>query len=239
LLGATPKQLRGWGYDVTTVANVDDRISACVGLVFQARTQCWAELDRYLSEEVAVTVPLLTEMQTTIRSERVTDFAVDQSAGFPIASLDRLVVPPGSVDVPAPEPIGPIPPIPAGTYEMVVTPGDVREAVPDASDDDVGRNTGPWRLTLDGAGGWYIVQWPAIPDRPWGIAGTYSAEGPGTVVFRTEASEFDLFDGSLLSWELEGANLRFTMEDCRTDDPYFCAFLGLQWTSQVYRRVDL
>lgn len=237
LIGASPKQLQEWGYRTRTVPNVDDRLQTCLGLAFQAQTQCWAEFDRYLTEEIVPMVPLIVEVQTTVVSDRVTTYSVDQSASVPIASLDQLVVPPGRVEVAQPPPAGPVPDIPAGSYEMTVTRDDVLEAVPDASAEDIGYNSGTTTLELDGAGGWYLVQRTPKPDSPFVVAGTYSEEEPGTVVFRIEANQDNAFEGSLLGWRMAGDDLRLTMRDCRTDDEVFCDFLDLNWTAHEWRRV--
>ena len=58
LLGATPRQLRGWGYSVTSVPSVEDRLGACAARWGSAQTECWAELDQYLMTEVVPWVPL-------------------------------------------------------------------------------------------------------------------------------------------------------------------------------------
>ena len=237
LVGASPKQLEGWGYPTRSVPSVDDRLRTCLGLAFQAQTQCWAELDRYLTQEVVPMVPLGVEVQTTVVSDRVAEFSFDQSASVPIAALDQVVVPPGEVSVPTPAPDGAVPDIPAGTYAMTVSERDVVRAIPDASPKDIGYNTGSQTLVVDGRGGWYVVQWTPKPDTPFVASGTYASDGPSQVVFRAEASAENAFDGSLLAWELIGDDLRLTMQDCRTDDEFFCQFLGVFWTAHPWRRV--
>lgn len=237
LIGASPRQLNDWGYRTRSVPNVDDRLRTCLGLAFQAQTQCWAELDRYLTEEVVAMVPLLVEIQTSVVSDRVETYWVDASASVPIAALDQLVVPPDPVDVPSPSPDGPVPDIPAGTYEMTVTRDDVLAKIPDATPEDIGYNTGPLLLVLDGEGGWYLAGRTPRPDSLFVNVGTYSAQGPSTVVLRTEANEDNAFKGPLLGWRLLGDDLRLSMRDCRTDDEVFCAFLGVNWTAHEWRRV--
>src|SRR4029077_4819221 len=68
LLGASAKQLEEWGYDVRSVPDLDGRLRPCLGLTFQAQTQCWAELDRYITEEIVPMVPLIVEDQTAVLS---------------------------------------------------------------------------------------------------------------------------------------------------------------------------
>ncbi len=236
-IGATPERLKEWGFRVRSVPNVDDQLRTCLGLAFQAQTQCWAEFDRYLTEEIVPMVPLFIELQTTVVSDRVLTYWVDASAGIPIAALEQVVVPPDPVDVTVPSPVGPVPDIPAGTYEMTVRRSDVLDAIPDASKEEIGYETGPQTLVLDGAGGWYLIRRTPSPDSPFVAAGTYSSEGGSTVVLRQEANEFSAFDGSLLRWRTVGDDLRLTMVDCRTDDEIFCGFLGVSWTAHDWRRV--
>ena len=52
MVGATPEQLKRWGYAVAEVPNVDARVEACLPLVGAAQFRCWAGLDQYLMENV-------------------------------------------------------------------------------------------------------------------------------------------------------------------------------------------
>jgi peptide/nickel transport system substrate-binding protein len=88
LLGATSAQLRAWGYEIDEVPSVDDRIERCVPLSGLAQTKCWAELDRYLMEEIVPWVPLTVRSTTWIFSERVVDSSFDQFTVLP--ALDRF-----------------------------------------------------------------------------------------------------------------------------------------------------
>jgi peptide/nickel transport system substrate-binding protein len=94
LLGARPAQLREWGYDVTTVPSVDDRIALCLHRRGVARTQCWAELDQYLMREVVPWVPYMITESATVVSERVVAYSFDQFSVQP--ALDRIALAPGS-----------------------------------------------------------------------------------------------------------------------------------------------
>jgi peptide/nickel transport system substrate-binding protein len=94
LLGATAGQLRGWGYSVTSVPNVDDRLTACATRSGSAQTECWAELDQYLMAEVVPWVPYMFVEQARVVSERVVGYSFDQSTGLP--ALDRIALTPGS-----------------------------------------------------------------------------------------------------------------------------------------------
>jgi peptide/nickel transport system substrate-binding protein len=93
-LGATPAELRGWGYQVTSVPGVDDRLQACLGLRGVSRTQCWAELDQDLTTEVVSRVPFMFFEHAQVVSERVVAYSFDQFTALP--ALDRIALAPGS-----------------------------------------------------------------------------------------------------------------------------------------------
>jgi peptide/nickel transport system substrate-binding protein len=94
LLGASPAQLRKWGYSVASVPSVDDRIRRCLARRGVAHTECWAELDQYLMNEVVTYVPYARPLQTHVVSERVIEYSFDQFAAEP--ALDRIALAPGS-----------------------------------------------------------------------------------------------------------------------------------------------
>ena len=96
LLGASPSQLRRWGYSVTPVPNVDDRIRQCDGEFGAGQAQCWAELDKYLMDEVVPVVPVLFTTETWVWSDRVARFSIDQSTAIPAPALDQIALKPGS-----------------------------------------------------------------------------------------------------------------------------------------------
>jgi peptide/nickel transport system substrate-binding protein len=92
LVGATDEQLKGWGYDVTGVPSVDDKVAECSELEpGDERFQCWAELDQQLMEEVVPWVPYLFDNSVDIISENVVNYSFDQFAG--LAAFDSLAVP--------------------------------------------------------------------------------------------------------------------------------------------------
>jgi peptide/nickel transport system substrate-binding protein len=94
LLGASPAQLRSWGYSVVSVPSVDDRIQRCLGRRGVAHTECWAELDQYLMSEVVTYVPYASALETHVVSDRVIEYSFDQFAAEP--ALDRIALAPGS-----------------------------------------------------------------------------------------------------------------------------------------------
>jgi peptide/nickel transport system substrate-binding protein len=90
LVGASPASLRKWGYPVTHVQSVDDRINECLGLFGRPQTDCWTALDQYLTEVVVPWVPLITETADEIVPARVRSISFDEFASLP--SLDRIVM---------------------------------------------------------------------------------------------------------------------------------------------------
>ena len=97
MLGASPSKLRRWGYSVTSVPNIDDRVQACAATVGSAQeADCWAALDRYMMWQIVPWAPILRTTLSQVVSERVVDdsYSFDQFAGEP--SLDRLALVSGS-----------------------------------------------------------------------------------------------------------------------------------------------
>jgi peptide/nickel transport system substrate-binding protein len=94
-LGATSAELKDWGYSVTSVPSVDDKLSACSALpVGDSRTQCWADLDKYLMEEVVPWVPRTFSNATEIVSSNIVNFSYDEFGGM--AALDHFATSQGS-----------------------------------------------------------------------------------------------------------------------------------------------
>jgi peptide/nickel transport system substrate-binding protein len=94
LVGATPGQLRGWGYRVTSVPGVEDRIQLCLARRGVARTRCWTELDQYLTTEIVSRVSYWVTEHAQVVSERVVAYSFAQFPGLP--ALDRIAITPGS-----------------------------------------------------------------------------------------------------------------------------------------------
>jgi peptide/nickel transport system substrate-binding protein len=94
LVGASPAELRRFGYGAKRVPSVEPKIDQCLPLIGEAQTQCWAELDKLLMEKVVPFVPYLYENNTAAVSARVARFSFDQLTGLP--ALDRIALTPGS-----------------------------------------------------------------------------------------------------------------------------------------------
>lgn len=90
LVGARPRQLRGWGYDVTSVPSIDERIDECMALIGDLQVRCWAESDQYLMEHVVPWVPYVFEKKVFLVSDRVDAYSLSQVTTSP--ALDRLSV---------------------------------------------------------------------------------------------------------------------------------------------------
>jgi peptide/nickel transport system substrate-binding protein len=90
LVGASPEELQGWGYDVTSVQSVEEKVSECRPLVGDEQTRCYAELDQQLMEQVVPWIPHRVENQAFIVSRRVVSTSFDQLTSLP--ALDRIAV---------------------------------------------------------------------------------------------------------------------------------------------------
>ncbi len=94
LVGATPRELRRWGYRATRVPNVDAKIGECLRLTGRAQRECWAETDQLLMEEVVPLVPYLFEGRAQVVSDRVARFAFAQSSQVMMPAFDQIALKP-------------------------------------------------------------------------------------------------------------------------------------------------
>jgi hypothetical protein len=94
LVGATPSQLRRWGYEVTQVPSADDRIDRCAVMVGADQTECWADLDRYLMEDVVPVIPYAAETAAFVVSKRIAIYSYSVATGK--LALDRMALVEGS-----------------------------------------------------------------------------------------------------------------------------------------------
>jgi ABC-type transport system substrate-binding protein len=92
LLGATPDQLRIWGYSVKSVPSVDARIAECSAEVGADQTRCWSELDVYLTDAIVPAIPLISERQVVVVPARLARYSFDQDSNMP--ALDQIAVHP-------------------------------------------------------------------------------------------------------------------------------------------------
>ena len=90
LVGADPEFLRGFGYTVTGVPSVEDKLAECAPLLDEQRITCYAELDQQLMEEVVPWVPYLFDNDVDVLSSRIVNYSYDQFAGN--AALQHIAI---------------------------------------------------------------------------------------------------------------------------------------------------
>ena len=90
LVGASPQHLKEYDYTVTDVPSADPQIAECAKATDEERTQCWAELDRYLMEDVVPWVPYLFDNNVDVVSTNVVNYTFDAFAGM--IALDHVGV---------------------------------------------------------------------------------------------------------------------------------------------------
>jgi peptide/nickel transport system substrate-binding protein len=90
LVGVSPEHLKKYDYSVTDVPSADPQIEECAQATDEERTQCWAELDEYLMNEVVPWVPYLFDNNVDIISGNVVNYTFDAFAGM--VALDHIGV---------------------------------------------------------------------------------------------------------------------------------------------------
>jgi peptide/nickel transport system substrate-binding protein len=90
VVGASPEQLRRWGYATKKVPDVDAKLKECTRLIGDPQTRCWAELDILVMERVVPWIPLYTTQSNRIVSDRVVNHGVDSLTTYP--ALDHFAV---------------------------------------------------------------------------------------------------------------------------------------------------
>jgi len=94
MVGATPAQMKQYGYSITSVPGMDSQINSCVGKTGDDRINCWANDDKYLMEQVVPVVPLTVNNVVGITAARVTNFTYSSFASQP--NYSQLAVNGGS-----------------------------------------------------------------------------------------------------------------------------------------------
>jgi peptide/nickel transport system substrate-binding protein len=90
MAGASPEQLKSYGYDVTEVPSFDATFAKCSALpIGQERLQCWADADKEIMEQAPV-VPWLFDKDVDLVGDRITNYTYDSSAG--LMSLDHIAL---------------------------------------------------------------------------------------------------------------------------------------------------
>ena len=90
LVGADAEYLKKYEYTVSSVPSADEKISECKAAAGDARTTCWAELDRLLMEEIVPWVPYLFDNNIDLLSERISNYSFDQFAS--LAAYDQMAI---------------------------------------------------------------------------------------------------------------------------------------------------
>jgi hypothetical protein len=94
LVGATREQLRQLGLPPVDIPSADDRIDRCMTLIGSEETACWAELERYVMEDVVPWIPMWAGGALEVVSERVAEASLTEWTGM--VALDRVALMPAS-----------------------------------------------------------------------------------------------------------------------------------------------
>jgi hypothetical protein len=94
MIGASPAQLKEFGYDVTSVPGANDKIEACIPLVGDDAIKCWADVDKYQMENIASLIPYVFSNVTNIVSDRVLNYTFSAFDGQ--MAYDQVALKPGS-----------------------------------------------------------------------------------------------------------------------------------------------
>ena len=88
-LGASPQELRRWGYDVTDVPSVDGQVERCRQEIGANQAPCWARIDQYVESQLMPAVPIAEISPLRLSSARIGALPWDQIYLEP--ALDRIV----------------------------------------------------------------------------------------------------------------------------------------------------
>jgi hypothetical protein len=239
MLGATPAQLRKYGYAVRSVPSADARIEACEEQVFDAQTRCWAQLDQYLSEQVVPWVPLTEELTGWLHSTRVTRAPIDASVSLPVPALDNVRLraePTSAVASPSSPPPGASSSVlPDGVYRVTLSIGDlVRFGLPKDDEED----TGTFTVVLKD--GWFL--WHQRGDATiFNPIALGRVEGAGNQVRFDELQPYyNAGTFSDVTWRADGDSLVFDLPRCSgvaAKDRFFCGFQKALFTAHPWERV--
>jgi len=94
LVGATPEQLHDWGYQTTSVPNIDSAADNCNAHTGQDRVTCAATLDQQLMQDVVPWAPYQVNTFVAIVSARVVRYSFSESDTLP--GFDQIALANGS-----------------------------------------------------------------------------------------------------------------------------------------------
>jgi peptide/nickel transport system substrate-binding protein len=92
LLGASPGQLRAWGYGVHRVPSIDRDYERCSARLGMEASLCWARLDQFVVGELAAAIPVLATDAVRLTGPRVIAASFDQA--FTEPALDQIAIRP-------------------------------------------------------------------------------------------------------------------------------------------------
>jgi peptide/nickel transport system substrate-binding protein len=211
-LGATPAQLKRWGYRVTNVPSVDNRISQCLPLTFGEQIRCYAELDQYLTTKVVPFVPLVSLESARLTSHRVSQFNFDPAPSSPLPALDRVVLRPPPSPAPPPQHKYPIPPIPDGVYRYTLTRADALRFDPKADPTGIREGTGTVTALLRDGLFEFVTHANHSIFNPIAV-GIYKGDRH-RVTFRIQQPSFNGFTAPEARWRFDGHALHFKLLGC-------------------------
>ncbi|MEA2486082.1 MAG: peptide/nickel transport system substrate-binding protein [Actinomycetota bacterium] len=211
-LGATPGQLKEWGYRVTHVPSVDSRIAQCLALTFGAQVRCYAELDQYLTSKVVPWVPLVSLESARLTSNRVSAFSFDPAPSSPMPSLDRVVLPEHSSPTSLPKDRHPVPPIPNGVYRYTITRSDALRFDSKADPSGLPENTGTVTIYMRDGRYESIQRADHAITNPIAV-GRYEGDAHH-VTFEIEQPTFNAFTVPKARWRFDGHALHFQLLGC-------------------------
>jgi peptide/nickel transport system substrate-binding protein len=226
MMGASKATLQKYGYKPVDVPNENARIQSCLDAIVPAQPECWANLDQYLTEQVAPIVPLFSDTIAREISPRLTSITVDASTGQPWPAFDHAAVSGATPPLPDGDVASPVP-IPDGFYETKVTP---HELLAFGGPTDEG-------FLADASG--TLTMWVHAGRFEWRIRSDEHHEVPlvmGTatgddqeVTFAVTAPLFIPVRLAGLEWSMRGDLLMIRMPDCaglrttKKDFPAICA----------------
>jgi hypothetical protein len=241
MLGASPTELSDWGYEVTSVPNVDEVIDRCLPLGFEAQVRCWAELDQYLMTEVVPWAPLVGFTGARLAGPRVLDMTYDQSPPVPTPALDHVVLKPGQVPEPSLGRPTDVPAIPNGVYRVDITKEDLVRFDPTIDPDGIRENSGTYTIYL--RDGTFVVV--ATADHPLFnpiFTGIYEGTGD-QVMFTSQRAIFNAIEQPTERWTFDGTHLRFELASCRDlatldpENPSLCQGLRTLYEAHPWEKV--
>ncbi|MEA2486085.1 MAG: peptide/nickel transport system substrate-binding protein [Actinomycetota bacterium] len=209
LVGATHAELKSWGYRVTHVPSVDDRLRQCFPETFAQQVQCFAAFDQYLTAEVVPMVPLISRVTGRVTSSDVSRINFEPAPVNPVPALDRVVLRPDAKSPPLPGVPHPVSSIPNGVYRYKLVNADVHR-IPLVF--DVPENTGTRTVYLRD-GRFESVLHANHPIVNPITTGTYTGTGHN-VTFKVLEPSLSAMTTPQAKWSFDRHALHFKLSSC-------------------------